>query len=143
MSQTGDADVTKAQSLSHSQLSMTLGTVARQAPLSLGFSRQECWSGLPFPPPGDRPNPGIEPESPTWHIDSLWLSHLGSQYVCLTTWLCLTLCDPMDCSPPGSSVHGILQARKLEWVAMPFSRGPSRPRDRTCVSCVAGRLLPS
>ena len=41
----------------------------------------------------------------------------------------LTLCDPMDCSPPGSSVHGILQARILEWVAMPFSRESSQPRD--------------
>ena len=47
---------------------------------------------------------------------------------------CLTLCDPMDCSPPGSSVHGILQARILEWVARPFSRGSSRPRDWTHVS---------
>ena len=44
--------------------------------------------------------------------------------------LCLTLCDPMDSSPPGSSVHGILQARILEWVAMPSSRGFSQPRDR-------------
>ena len=43
-----------------------------------------------------------------------------------------TLCNPMDCSPPGSSVHGILQARILEWVAMPFSRGSSWPRDWTC-----------
>ena len=43
---------------------------------------------------------------------------------------CLTLCDPMDCSPPGSSVHGILQARILEWVAMPSSRGSSQPRDQ-------------
>ena len=42
---------------------------------------------------------------------------------------CLTLCDPMDCSPPGFSVHGILQARILEWVAISFSRGSSRPRD--------------
>jgi len=42
---------------------------------------------------------------------------------------CLTLCDPMDYSPPGSSVHGILQARILEWVAMPFSRRSSQPRD--------------
>ena len=50
---------------------------------------------------------------------------------------CLTLCDPMDCSPPGSSVHGILQARIPEWVAMPSSRGSSGPRDRTCVSCVS------
>ena len=42
---------------------------------------------------------------------------------------CLTLSDPMDCSPPGSSVHGILQARILEWVAIIFSRGSSQPRD--------------
>ena len=42
---------------------------------------------------------------------------------------CLTLCNPMDCSPPGSSAHGILQARILEWVDIPFSRGPSQPRD--------------
>ena len=52
---------------------------------------------------------------------------------------CLTLCDPMDCSPPGSSVPGILQASILEWVAFPFSRGSSRPRDRTRVSRIAGR----
>ena len=44
---------------------------------------------------------------------------------------------PMDCSPPGSSVHGIVQARILEWVAVPFSRGPSQPRDGTCVSYVS------
>ena len=48
-----------------------------------------------------------------------------------------TLCDPMDCSPPGSSVHGILQARILEWVTTSFSRGSSWPRDQTCVSCVS------
>ena len=52
---------------------------------------------------------------------------------------CLTLRDPVDCSPPGSSVHRILQARILEWVAISFSRGSSRPRDRTQVSCIAGR----
>ena len=43
--------------------------------------------------------------------------------------LCLTLCDPMDCNPPGSSVHGIFQARVLEWIAISFSRGSSQPRD--------------
>ena len=48
--------------------------------------------------------------------------------VCLVIQSCLPLCDPMD-SPPGSSVHGILQARILEWVTMPFSRGSSQPRD--------------
>ena len=47
---------------------------------------------------------------------------------------CMTLCNPMDCSPPGSSVHGILQARILEWVVMPASRGSSQPRDPTRVS---------
>ena len=45
--------------------------------------------------------------------------------------------DPMDCSPPGSSVHGILQARVLEWIAISFSKGSSCPRDRTCASCVS------
>ena len=48
---------------------------------------------------------------------------------CLITKSCLILCDPMDCSPPGSSVHGISQARVLEWVAISFSRGSSLPRD--------------
>ena len=52
-----------------------------------------------------------------------------------------TLCDPMDCSPPGFSVHGIFQARVLEWVAISFSRGSSPPRDRTLVSCIAGRCF--
>ena len=52
---------------------------------------------------------------------------------------CPTLCNPVECSPPGSSVHGILQARILEWVAISFFRGSSRPRDWTQVSCIAGR----
>ena len=59
----------------------------------------------------------------------------------LVTQSCWILCDPMDCSPPGSSVHGILQARILEWVAIPFSRGSSRPRDRTLVSPITGRFF--
>ena len=54
---------------------------------------------------------------------------------------CLTLWDPMDCSPPGSSVHGISQARILEWVATPFSRESSWPRDPTQVSCIAVRFF--
>ena len=58
-------------------------------------------------------------------------------------WLlsCPTLCDSMDCSLPGSSVHGILQAGKLEWVAIPFYRGSSWPRDWTRVSCIAGEFF--
>ena len=54
---------------------------------------------------------------------------------------CLTLCDPMDCSPLGSSILGILQARMLEWVAIPFFRGPSRLRDQTWVSCITDRFF--
>ena len=52
---------------------------------------------------------------------------------------CPTLCDSMDCSPAGSSVHRILQARILEWVAISFSRGSSQPRDQTWVFCIADR----
>ena len=54
---------------------------------------------------------------------------------------CLTLCNPMDCSLPGSSVHGIFQAIVLEWVAIFFSRGSSQPRDGTRVSCIVDRRL--
>ena len=54
---------------------------------------------------------------------------------------CPTLCDPVDCNLPGSSVRGILQARMLEWVAIPFSRGSSQARDPTWVSCMAGEFF--
>ena len=59
----------------------------------------------------------------------------------LVTQSCHTLWDPMDCSPPGSSVHEIFQARILEWVAISFSRGSSQPRDRTRVSRIVGRCF--
>ena len=55
----------------------------------------------------------------------------------LVTQSCPILCYPMDCSPAGSSVHGIIQAKILEWVAIPFSRGSFQHRDRTWVSCIA------
>ena len=56
-------------------------------------------------------------------------------YVCVCAQSCLTLCDPMDCSPPGSTFHGILQARILEWVAISYCRESSQPRDQICLSC--------
>ena len=78
-----------------------------------------------------------------WHIQFSW-----AHSVCFLPWyvfishsVVLALSDPMDCSPPGSSVHGLLQARILEWVATPFSRGSSQPRDGTWVSCMAGRFF--
>ena len=61
----------KGKSLSHVQLFATLWTVAHQAPPSMGFSKQEYWSGLPFPSPGDLPNPGIEPGSSALEADAL------------------------------------------------------------------------
>ena len=69
-------------------------------------------------------------------------SHLTCVCVLLTQ-LCPFLCDLMDYSPPGPSVHGIFQARILEWAAIPFSRGSSWPRDQTCISCISciGRIL--
>ena len=59
----------------------------------------------------------------------------------LFTKPCLALCDPTNRSPPGSSIHGILQARVLEWVAISFSRGSSQPRDQTRISCVGRQIL--
>ena len=59
------------------------------------------------------------------------------QLSCPVAQLCLTVCDPTDCNLPGSSVHGILQARIVKWVAMPSSRGSSRPRDQTQVSYIS------
>ena len=79
---------------SHVWLCATRETAAHQAPPSLGFSRQEHWSGLPFP-------------------SAMCESEVAQS--------CPTPSDPMDCSPPGSSIHGILQARVLEWVATAFS----------------------
>ena len=129
-------------------------TAAHLAPLSVGFSSQEYWSGLPFPCPGDLPDPGIEPTSPVSPVlqaDSLPLNHWGSPTKARqrsqipevkVSPSCPTLCDPMDCSQPGSSVQGILQARILEWVAIPFSRGSSQPRDGTQVSNTAADSLP-
>ena len=65
-------------------------------------------------------------------------------HICMFSVTQSSLCSPMDCSPPGSSVHGILQARILEWVAMPSSRRSFQPRDWTCVSCgscISGRFF--
>ena len=149
----------RAKSLQLCPTLCNLWTVAHQAPLSMRFSRQEYWSGLPFPPPGDLPDPGTElvsPTSPALQADSLLLSHCSCCCCCCLVasvvsdsvrpqrrqptrlprpWdspgkntgvgchfllqcmkvkserevaqLSPTLSDPMDCSLPGSSVHGI------------------------------------
>ena len=73
-------------------------------------------------------------------FDKIYAERAKKQCVC-ELLSCVPLCDSMDCSLPGSSVHGILQARTLEWVAIPFSRGSAWSRKWTQVSCIAGRFL--
>ena len=87
---------------------MTPWTVAYQAPPSLGFSRQEYWSGLPFPSPGDLPNLGIEPRSPTLQtkafvIVGVCYTPTNYAHVPAQSLSPVQLCNPLDCSPPGSS----------------------------------------
>ena len=83
----------------------------------MGFPRHEYWSGLTFPFPWDHPNPGIEPISLPWQVNTLKVKVKVTQS-------CPTLCNPMD-----YTIHGILQARIPEWVAIPSSRGSSQPKD--------------
>ena len=116
-----------ACTLSHVQLFVTLWTITHQAPLSTEFFRQEYWRGLPFPSPGNLPEPKIEPGSPAMQAGSLpteppgnSMSHLNhpkqpSPLLFLplpppvqfssVAQSCLTLCDPMGCSRPGLPVH--------------------------------------
>ena len=107
----------------------------------MGFSTQEYWSRLPFPSSGDLPNPGIwerplngpRPKGLRIKVTVyLIFSLLLSLKVKVAQW-CSTLWDPTD-----YTTHGILQDRIVEWVAFPFSRGPSQPRDWTQVSLIAG-----
>ena len=69
------------------------------------------------------------------NFKSLQKEHIHMLFVCDQSLSCVRLCDPMGCSPTGSSVHGIFQTRILEWVAISYSRGSSRPRDQTHISC--------
>ena len=104
---------------SHVQLFTTLWTIVCQAPLSMGFSRQEYWSGFPFSSPGDLPNPGIEPS---------FLTSPALVGVSFTTL-----------APPGHQGS----PSPLEWVAVPFCRGSSQSRDQTRVSFTAGIFFAS
>ena len=78
-----------------------------------------------------------------FYLEDTQLSILPQFYLSChsVTQLCLTPCNPIECSPPEFSVHGILQARIQEWVAIAFSRGPSWSRDQTQVFCIAGRFF--
>ena len=77
------------------------------------------------------------PDVPTQFTETLSVSPCTRTRVCVCVHNCVWFCNYIDCSSPGSSVHGILQARILEWVAISSSRGSSWPRDQTQVSCVS------
>ena len=125
------------QLLSRVRLFTTPWTVACQTPLSMGFYREEYCSRLPLPPPGDLSNPGIELFS--WDVAQTTAVCVCVCVVCILLCMyarsCPAFCDPMGCSQPGSSVHGISQKRTLEWVGVSSSKGSSWPRDQTHVSC--------
>ena len=130
-------------------------TVALQAPLSMESSRHEYQSGLPFPSPGDLPDPGIEPGPPAFQEDALpseppgkilppelcyFLPSNNIQFTTTTESFqsCPTLCNPIDGSPSGSPVPGILQARTLEWVAISFSSAWKwKVKSLSCVRLLA------
>ena len=123
----------KMMLLSRVWLFATPWTIACQAPPPWNFSRQGCWNGLPFPSPGDLP----EPRFPTLQANSSPSEPPGEPKVKVKlVQSCLTLCIAID-----RMVHGILQASILKWVAYCFSSGSSRLRDRTQVSYIAGRFF--
>ena len=99
-----------------------------QVPLYMGCFRQEYWSELPSPPPEDLSDSGIKPKFTALQADSLPTDPTGKPETDIAAAAaakslqsCLTLCNPIDGSPPGSPIPGILQARILEWVAIFFS----------------------
>ena len=97
---------------------------------------------LPIFPPSSLLSPL---NSPLAHFRAIALTGVGIRFTheseSEVTQSCQTLCNPMDCSLPGSFIHGIFQARILEWIAISFSRGPSQPWDRTPVSHIEGRCF--
>ena len=117
------------------QLSAALWTVARQALLSMGFSRQEYWNGLPCPPPGDLPDPGIKPVSlmsPAltggFVTTSVTWEALARPHCCSVAKLHLTLHNPMDCSTPGSFVpHHLPEFAQVHFQCIGDAIQPSHP----------------
>ena len=135
------------------QLFVTLWTITLQAPLCMGFSRQEYWSGLPCPPPGDLPNPGIEPRL-LWLLPCIFFTAglLGKPlskvvYIKNNTVLqsCPTPCDPMDCSPPRLLCPWDFPGKNTAVGCHFFlQRRSSQARDQTsvsCSSCITGGIF--
>ena len=120
----------------------------------MGFSRQEYWNGCHALLQGIFPTRGLNLHLLNWQASSLLLVAPGKPWLCfmarlllfcvlfcLVSKLCLILCDSMDSNLPGSSVHGIFQAKLLEWVAIFFPRGSFWSRDQTCISCIGKQIF--
>ena len=136
---------------------VTAWTIACQAPLPMGFFQARIleWVAISFFGGSFQPKDWTQISCTgrqilphcamslllSWLLALFWFLHYNNRVCVLVTHSCLTLCDPMDCSSPGSSVHGILWASILERVAIAFSRDSSLPRDQTRVSCI-GRWIP-
>ena len=152
----------KVKSLSHVQLFATLWTAAYRAPPSMGFSRQEYWSGVPLPSPGMSP---YHPGNSLCLSSTLETLSLDSQYILSFIFSFISVdhhpspCrsilrknESVSCSVMSETLspHGLQPTsllcpwdspdKMLEWVALPFPRGSSQPRDRSWVSCIAGIL---
>ena len=131
--------------LNYVWLLATPWTVACQTSLSLGFCRQEYWTGLPFPPPEDLPSPGIKPMSPVspaLQEDSLPAEPTVKHLIQGTLKSCPTLCDPMDYSPQSSSVHGIFRQEYWSGLSFPSPRNLPDPRiEPALVPALAGRFF--
>ena len=125
---------------SHGEQRSTGRPPAHQGTTALG-PLSGCWGGSPASRMPVPPTPALNlersPKDPQLHLEMRRPQE--PVYTCAKALQsCPTLCNPMGQSPPGSCVHGILQARRLHWAAVPSSRGSSQPRDRTSISCVAG-----
>ena len=112
-------------------------TITHQAPLSMGFPRQEYWSGLPIPSPRDLPNSGMEPESPALQVDSLPLSHLGGRnlYVIHLKYSSVSMSIPNYPFPPTfpAGNHKLVSLRKISlWVVCIISFQIPHVRDVIC-----------
>ena len=111
-------------------------------PFSLESNTETYRAGHPGSGPDPNPHTNLYSNYCSHNPNPLTLAPALTLLCVLVAQLCPTLCNPSDCSPPGFSVHGILQARTLEGIVIPFSRGTFQPRDQTLVSCIAGRFFP-
>ena len=141
-----------AYSLNCVWLFVTLWTVACQAPLSVGFSRQESWSGLPCPPPGNLPNPGLEPRSPALQADSLpseWATREADHSMAGVNWNTHNFVPPPNLElkpipfPPTRGVRRSLSLSSSLWVHHDCPLGPSVAKSTSQAGPMSETVFPA